>query len=176
MDTNKLIKYVLIGAAAYLVYRYLKESGVLDSFLGTSTAAQVPVTTQPALIAAPATSAATVAAEATVPAMSNADLHAQLKALTDVDTSGGFAADGVTRTHSFYVYQYYYHQLTGRDLPSGEVLGLDEAGRSRDMTLDEFWALLTAAKSAGQTAGYPGLSALQAIRALSAWTGNGVIQ
>jgi hypothetical protein len=61
--------------------------------------------------------------------------------------------------------------LTGHDLPPSEAaFGLDEAGRLQPMTFDQFWGLLTAAHSAGHTAGYPGLGLLQLQRLASAWT------
>ena len=125
MDKNTIIKWVLIGGAIYLVYRYLQSSG----YLGTTATAATPQ------VAAATQTQVQAQTQTQTPAASTGPNASQIAAA--ILAVPGFYYDGGGSTQNAYQWNYWWMRSSlsnNRDAAPAE-LGVDP---NLQMTVDEY--------------------------------------
>lgn len=164
MKKEQLIKWALIAAAAYLVYRYVLKDGLLDQLLGTGAR---PVTPSPGEFpAAPPQVTPPVTQPPAQPPppvqVSDADLAAAASGQTG-EALARVLVSGVKLTSDQWNY---YRAMGGGSVPNVDLF--PEGNRGYLMTLQEY---LQARLSRGLTGlgGLAGIRDLAAMVAVNPW-------
>jgi hypothetical protein len=173
MNTKDIIKYVLIAAGAYLLYQWLSKNGYLSQFgIGASTTAGTVAQTQPSsgtttgastvpAVAVPISVPAAAPTPAPVPApVASSTTKDLVAALSKGDTylnGGGYSGSG-----PFEHWNHYYNQTTAGKANPGPDPGTVGVDPNASITLDQWWALVSAH-------GVSGLDGVGLLNSLSRW-------
>ncbi len=137
MDQKTIIKWALIAAAAYVVYKFVLKDGLLNKLLGTTATA---TTTTPVVAPAPVVSA---------PALTTEQRTMQAAAGVNKDGSVDWVrAKGIKYNSDSWNY---YRGAAGLDVPNVDLF--PPGNRDYQMTIDEYLQ----ARAAKGLSGFGGL-------------------
>jgi len=142
MDQKTIIKWALIAAAAYVVYRYVLKDGLLDKLLGTEVApTPQPITPgpQPIAPAQPVTAQPTQPAQPAQPPAQPTIAQTPEERTIAAAANGNGAALLAVRTARvvFNSDQWnYYRAAGGGDVPNVDLF--PSGNRDYQMTIDEY--------------------------------------
>ena len=161
MNTKDIIKYAALAVAAYLFYKYLKDSGVFGAAAVTQPVAAAPPGAQPTAVSPPTQQPG----EITTPIA-----HQEVKAAPTLSVKQRVwnraivAGYGPVPQLTYDEWNYFYQQETGSYAKAFEE-ALPGVARTLKMPIDAFWQ-----QAVGGLSGLAGsLQTLAAMRAGNAW-------